>query len=252
VPLAALTGCGTPAPPVSIQLSAQPLSDQAYITPNVLTATVSNAKDPGIEWQLTCSTGQGDQCGKLSYPGTGTGTGTGGGVVVLDGLIESESGNQVNYLPPGPGIYTVTFTVFAVADKTKTASATITRGVNTALSLDMIPASMLVGSNAAISARISADPIAINALLKLGYTWTVTCGSTDCGTFSNSPTIPLGNQFSSDFTTAWGYSPYIQYNAPPTVPSGGAVTIKVTLDANATPVPSQPSATTTIAIAPAP
>lgn len=239
--VAGLTGCGGPPPaPVSIQLNVQPPSTDGYIYPDVLTATVSNAKDPTIQWQVTCQTGQGSQCGTLTYAQ--------GGLLMGPNANETISGNQVNYLPPGAGVYTLTFTVTSVADPTKAASATITRGDATAISFDSAPIFMPAGFSGSVSALLSADPIAINGLEKLGYTWTVTCGSADCGTFSNSPTDPMGNSFSSNFTTAWGISRVIQYNAPATVPSGGTVTIKVALGAGSVPESDEPSATTTITI----
>jgi hypothetical protein len=243
--VAGLVGCGgPPPPPVSIQLNVQPTTGQLdYLQPNVLTGTLSNATNLEIEWQLSCPAGQGAQCGTLSYPNSG-------GVDVIDGLTASVSGQQINYLPPGSGVYTVTFTATSVADKTKMASATITRGYPTVMTFDSVPTTLAVGSSGSVSALLTSDPIEINVLEKLGYTWTVTCASKDCGTFSNSPSSPIGNNFSSDFTTAWGYTQYIQYNAPATVPSGGTVTVRVTLEAESTPDPSQPSATSTITITP--
>lgn len=197
--LCGVLGCGgPPPPPVSIQLNVQHTDTQLdYLQPDVLTATVSNTKNLEIEWQLTCPAGQGDSCGELSYPNSG-------GVDVLDGLTASVSGQGINYLPPGTGVYTVTFTAISVADRTKTVSSTITRGYPTAMTFDSVPAALPVGSNGAVSALLTSDPIEINVLERLGYTWTVTCGSKDCGTFSNSPSIPIGNQFSGDSTTAWG------------------------------------------------
>jgi hypothetical protein len=234
--VAGLAGCGTPAPPVSIQMNVQPPATDGYVFPDTLTATVLNTEHTAVNWQVTCNM---TQCGSFTTSPT---TGAGGST------SSSTSGQPIYYYPAGPGVITVTFTATAMADPTKTASATITRGVNTAMSFATIPTSMEVGSNGAITALITADPIEIQILDKLGYTWTVTCGSADCGTFSNSPSNPIGNNFSSDLRTAWGYSGTIQYNAPATVPSGGTVTIKVTLEANSTPIPSEPSATTTITI----
>jgi len=241
--IAGITGCGGPTPPpVSIQLNVQPPSTDGYIYPDLLTATVSNAKDPTIQWQITCQNGQGSQCGTLTY--------VQGGLLMGANANQTISGNQVIYLPPGTGVYTVTFMVTSIADPTKTASTTLTRGDATAINFDSAPTSMPVGFSGSVSALITADPLIVQSLDKMGYNWTVTCGSADCGTFSNSPLNPSANSFSNNFTTAWGISRVIQYNAPATVPSGGTVTIKVTLGAESVAEPNQPSATTTVTINP--
>lgn len=235
--VAGMVGCGgPPPPPVSIQMSVTPATSDGYIFPDTLTATVLNTQQNAVNWQVTCSMAQ---CGSLTTSAT---TGAGGATA------SSASGQPIYYYPAGPGVITVTFTATLVADPTKTATMTITRGDPTVMSFSAIPTSLAVGSKGAVTALLTSDPIEINILEKLGYTWTVTCASKDCGTFSNSPSIPIGNSYSSDFTTAWGITPYIQYNAPATVPSGGIVTIKVTLNAQSTPDPTQPSATSTITI----
>jgi hypothetical protein len=145
-------------------------------------------------------------------------------------------------------VITVTFTATAVADPTKTASITITRGEATVVIFGAVPGSMAVGTNATIPTQVFGDPVSLQSLDKLGFTWTLSCGSADCGTFGASPSNPsISLLFSSDHRTAWGYNPVV-YNAPATVPSGGTVTIRATLNAEPTPDPSGPSATTMITI----
>ena len=234
-----LVGCGgPPPPPVSIQMNVQPPAAGAdgYIFPDTLTATVMNTEHTAVNWQVTCSM---PQCGSFTTSPT-----TGGG-----GLTNSStSGQPIYYYPAGPGVITVTFIATAVADPTKTASATITRGYATGVTFGTVPGSMVVGSSAAIPTQVTGDPVLLQSLDKLGFTWTLSCGSADCGTFSASPTNPsISLMFSSDHRTAWGYNPVV-YNAPATVPSGGTVTIKANLGAASTPDPGQPSATTTITI----
>ena len=221
-------------------MNVQPPTSDGYIFPDTLTATVLNTQQNAVNWQVTCNMAQ---CGSFTTSAT---TGAGGATT------SNASGQPIYYYPAGPGVITVTFTATAVVDPTKTASMTITRGEATAMTFSAVPTTLAVGSSGALTALLTSDPIEINVLGKLGYTWTVTCASKDCGTFSNSPINSFGNNFSSDSTTAWGYSQYMQYNAPATVPSGGTVTIKVTLVAQSTPDPTQPSATQTITITPTP
>lgn len=237
-----LVGCGgPPPPPVAIQLNVQATSGQLnYLQPNVLTATVSNAKDSTVEWKLTCEAGQGTQCGTLTYA-------NGGGLLNGTNADESLSGVQVNYLPPGAGVYTITFTATSVADPTKTSAVTITRGYPLMVTMQTIPASMTVGTQSLLSAYASGDPLFAMSIAREGLSWTLSCGSADCGTFGADP---ANIQLSSDSRTAWGIGTRVTYNAPATVPSGGTVTIKVFYYAESVPDPSHPSATSTITITP--
>jgi len=233
-----MVGCGgPPPPPVSIQMNVTPpASGYSYLEPDVLTATVSNAKSSAVNWQMSCSQ---PQCGSFTTSATYNGGGA---------TNASSNGQSIYYYPPNADVITVTFTATSAADPTKTASATITRGYATALNLGTVPTSLGVGSNGTLTAQITSDPVELTTLQKEGYNWTVTCGSKDCGTFSNIPNSPIGDSFSSDFTTAWGILNSIQYNAPATVPSGGTVTITVTLGASSIPAKGNPNASSTITI----
>jgi hypothetical protein len=214
-------------------MNVQQPSGDGYIFPDTLTATVLNTEHPFAHWQVTCNVAQ---CGGLAMSPEGG--------VTTD---SSTSGQPIYYFPFAPGVITVTFTASALVDPTKTASMTITRGDPTVMTFDSVPTSLAVGSSGAVSELLTSDPSVAFTLVRSGHTWTVTCGSKDCGKFSNSPKDPSGNVFSSDFTTAFGYYSGIQYSAPATVPSGGTVTIKVTVGAGD---PSQPSATAAITITP--
>jgi len=235
--VAGLVGCGgPPPPPVSIQMNVTPPpSGYSYLDPDMLSATISNAQSSAVNWQVSCDQ---SPCGNFTTSATSN-----------EGVAtnSSSNGQSVYYYPPNAGVITVTFTATSVADPTKTASATITRGYATALNFSSVPSLMPVQFSTSVAAKITADPIELQTLEKEGYTWTVTCGSKDCGTFSNAPnTIP--NSFSSDSTTAWGIANTVQYNSPATVPSGGTVTITVTLGAPAIPAKGNPSASSAVTI----
>jgi hypothetical protein len=193
----AIAGCGgsgsNPPPPatISVALSPQPPSSISAGSSTSLTAVVSNdSANAGVKWSVSCG---GSGCGSLSATSTGSGAAT-------------------KYSAPSavPNPATVTVIATSVTDSTKSATATITISAPNApisVTLNAPPTSVVTSATAALTATVSND--SANA----GVTWSVTCGSAQCGSFD--PTVtPSGTA-----TT---------YTAPPAPPSPATVTVTAT------------------------
>lgn len=187
------TGGSNPPPPASIvvTLSSQRVSTLQVATTTTISATVSNdALNGAVIWSVSCST---SSCGSFNP-------------------TKTASGANTTYTAPSavPGTGVVTITATSASDPTKSASASITITASPAISVTLTtppPASMNTGATASIVASVSGD--SANA----GVTWSVSCGSSQCG--SVNPT----NTASGAATT---------YTAPTTTPSGNTVTIQAT------------------------
>src|SRR3984957_8692187 len=200
--IAGCSGGSSPNPPdppaISVAFSPQaPTSVDAGSTAS-LTAIVSNdsAKE-GVKWSVT---GSGAQCGSFSASTTSSGAAT-------------------VYTAPAsaPTPATVTITASAVSDSTKSAIATVTISAPTApitVSLTPAPPASLAGG---ASANLTA--VVANDSANAGVTWAVTCGSTQCGSFSPSAT-PSGTATS--------------YTAPAAPPTPATVTVTATSVADTT------------------
>src|ERR1035437_9552623 len=121
--------------------------------------------------------------------------------------------NGITYTAPSaiPSGSTVTVTASSVVDAAKSASAiiTITPPIPIAVSFFApLPASLQVSTSASLLAAIATD-VTANPRVQ----WTVTCGSTACGSFSSTTTT------SEAGTT---------YTAPVAIPSGNSVTVTAT------------------------
>jgi hypothetical protein len=118
----------------------------------------------------------------------------------------------ITYTAPAaiPAGTTVTVTATSVADTSKSVSAQITIVLPLPLSVSILapPASAQVNAQVSVVATIANDVSANSEV-----TWTVTCGTTACGSF-NPTSTPNGVA-----TT---------YTAPATVPAGGSVTVMAT------------------------
>lgn len=164
----------------------------------MVTATVTN--DPtnsGVDWQLTCAGGS--FCGSVTPAHTSSGAPT---TYTAPGT------------PPGNG-GVVNIIAIATAQPMVTVSAS-TQVVSNAFGIFFMPApptSLTVGTQTPVTAVVVNDPT--NA----GVDWTVTCGSTDCGSFNPTHTASSGP------TT---------YTAPTTVPAGNNVTIMASATADPT------------------
>ncbi len=186
-----ITIVAAPPPPISVTFNpAAPTTLVAGATSN-LTAVVSNdTANAGVKWTVTCGS---SACGSFSAATTASGTAT---VYTAPTVV------------PSPA--TVTVTATSVTDSTKTAQATITITATSALSVTFNPAApttLAVGTTSNLTAVVSNDTA--NA----GVKWTVTCGSSACGSFSVA-------------TTASGTATV--YTAPSAVPSPATVTVTAT------------------------
>ncbi|MGD0445757.1 MAG: hypothetical protein ABSA39_17625 [Edaphobacter sp.] len=181
-----------PSGPISVSFLTAPPSSLATGATTGLVAQVTNDNTgAGVSWTVSCG---GSSCGSISPSSTG-------------------NGQTTTYTAPStvPSPATVTITATSVADTTKAASATVTitsSGAAISVAFASQPPSSL-----AINATTSIAAIVTNDLKNAGVTWTVTCGSSSCGSFN--PT----NTASNAATT---------YTAPSAVPSPATVTVIAT------------------------
>ncbi len=185
-------------PPISVSFSPAPPTTMQTTANSPFTAIVKNdLVDAGVDWTVTC--GSVGACGTFAPAHTA-------------------SGSASTYTAPSavPSGGKVTVTATSTADKTKSISAAVTITVP-AIAVSFNPApptSVDVSSNNPLTAVVANDPS--NA----GVDWTVTCGSAGaCGSFNAAHTA------SGSATT---------YTAPPSVPSGGSVTVTATSTADKT------------------
>jgi hypothetical protein len=211
-----ITGCsgssGTPNPPESISVALSPQPPSSTDTGSIinLTAVVSNdGANAGVKWSVTCGS---SQCGSFSTASTASGTTT-----------------KFTAPASAPKPATVAVTATSVTDSTKSASATITISVPSApitVTLNSPPASLAATTSGAFTATVANDSASA------GVTWSVTCGSAQCGSF-NPATTPSGT------ATA--------YTAPAAPPTPATVTVTATSVADTT---KSASASVTITAAP--
>ncbi len=192
--IAALVGCGggsssTPPPPPVISVSfstAPPSSLQVSKTAPVTAAVANDSSNAGVDWSCTPASA----CGSFSPTHTA-------------------SGSATTYTAPAsvPTGNTVTIKATSTADSTKSASGNTTITVlPIVISFSQAPPqSMNTLAMAPIAATVNNDP------QNLGVDWTVTCGSSDCGSFN------INHTKSGDA---------VSYTAPGSIPSGGTVTVK--------------------------
>ena len=212
-----LTACGggsktppTPPPVISVALSGTPPTSLVAAATTSLTATVSNdSSNAGVKWSVSCSA---SACGSFSPTSTASGAAT--------------TYTAPTVPPTNPA--TVTITATSVTDTTKAASTTITI-TPPALAISVAfnpaaPTSLVVSTTASLTAVVTND--SSNG----GVKWTVTCGSSACGSFSPTSTA------SGTATT---------YTAPSTIPSPATVTVTATSVTDTT-----KTATATITITP--
>ncbi|MGH9342877.1 MAG: hypothetical protein ACRD19_03835, partial [Terriglobia bacterium] len=125
------------------------------------------------------------------------------------GFSDSDEGGAVVYTAPAaiPVGGTVTVTAASVADPSITVSGVVTIVPPIPISVSIygsVPASIEVGASVPLSAVIQND-VSANPQIK----WTVSCGSSSCGSFSALNTTSTGR------TT---------YTAPVAIPTGNTVT----------------------------
>lgn len=212
-----VVGCGgggsstNPPAQIAVSLSPQPPASMVIGKTASLTALVTNdSAAAGVTWKATCSR---SNCGSFS-PATTPGN---------SGITTYTAPTSV------PTNNTVLITATSMADSTKTAVATITITSTPAISVVISnpPSSLVISTTSNLAAVVSEDSAAA------GVTWSVTCGSAQCGSFN--PTTSPGN----NATTA--------YTAPAVVPTGNMVTVTAT---SVTDTTKSASATITITTAP--
>ena len=157
-----LTGCGggggsTPPPAtVTVTLSGQPAS----LSPGAMasiTATVSNGA--GVTWTATCAT---SPCGSFSSTSTASGTAT-------------------TYTAPSAPT-SVTIAATTASGATSSATITITAPAITVAFSPAPPPTLTTGTTASLTAVVTNDS------QNKGVTWTVTCATSPCGSFSSTST----------------------------------------------------------------
>jgi hypothetical protein len=187
---AVITITTTPPPPISVTFYGTP--PPASIQPGAsipVSAQVSNDPNPEplVKWTAACS---------LSNCGTFT------------PLSTTASEVSTNYIAPAsPAASTVvTITAASVTDPSKSVSVTTTIQIPISVTFYLPPpSSMPTGTSAPISARITND-----ASANPQVTWSVTCNSSACGSFSTTTT---GDEVSTTYT------------APAAVPAGGSASV---------------------------
>lgn len=193
-------------PVISIAFSVSPPSSVPVSTAATVSATVTNDNaGKGVDWSVTCA---------VAAPGCGT--------FNLNPPHTLSGGSIVYTAPPTvPTGGTVTITATSTADSTKSVSAVVTITPSTAISIAFTsghapPATMLVSATVnTIEATVTNDTT--NA----GVNWSVTCPNAPpaCGTIAPANTASMAP---------------VTYQAPPSVPTGGSVTITATAAADTT------------------
>jgi hypothetical protein len=170
---------------ISVTLTGAPAS-LATNAAAALTAPVTNdPKNAGVTWSVSC--GSANACGGFSNTTSTSATYT--------APITAPTGNSV------------AVTATSVTDPTKSASATITIITTIVVTLGPAPTSLQVSSGGAFTSFVAND--SANA----GVTWTTTCGSAACGSFS---TAKSASGVATDFS------------APAAVPTAATVTLTAT------------------------
>ena len=195
--------------PISVSIAPSPVTVPLGTTANLIATVAFDSANRGVDWGTpTC--GSPGACGSLSVNHTASGAAT-------------------VYTPPAaiPTGTTVTLTAKATSNPAASATVVITIAPPPPVSITVSPtaAGAQVSGSATIVATVLHDPA------NLGVNWTLTCGSAGaCGSITAH--------------TQSGAAAI--YNAPPSLPAGGAVTVSATSAADST-----KSATASVTILPA-
>jgi hypothetical protein len=177
---------------ISIAFNPPPPASVVTGTQVPIRVTVSNdASNAGVDWIVTCGA---PPCGSLNPAHTA-----------------SDSATTFTAPPAVTKDTPVTISATASADTSKVLIAQVTLTPPVISLTQPPPASLATSAVATVSASILNDP------KNLGVDWTVTCGSSKCGSFQPAHTA-------SDAPTT--------YTAPALVPSGNTVTITATAAGN--------------------
>jgi hypothetical protein len=212
--IAGLTGCGTQGFPIQqtkpisvLFIQSPPTSLAVNATANIYAAVENSPTNSLANYTVTCASTAAGACGSFSA---------------------SDEGGAIVYTAPSavPSGGTVTVTATAAADSTKTISGTITITPPIQISVTFSPPapdSLQVNATVTLDVNIKNDTSANPEV-----TWTVSCGSGECGTIN--PTTTVSNAETG-------------YTAPAAIPPGNTVTVTATSVADPT---SSASATITI------
>ena len=184
-------GSGNHTSLITVTISNPPASVVVGTTAT-FTAVVSNdGTGAGVTWTVTCGS---SSCGSVT-PASSTGNSS---MTSYTAPSSVPTGNKV----------TITATSAANSAKSASVSVTITPPPIISVTISNPPTSMVVGTSAVLTANVSEDSKAA------GVTWTVTCGSSSCGSFN--PATASGNTATTTFT------------APGAIPTGNTVTVTAT------------------------
>ncbi|HKV76948.1 MAG TPA: hypothetical protein VJP02_02335, partial [Candidatus Sulfotelmatobacter sp.] len=183
---------GTPNPStgLGVTISSAARSVQVGETSTFSAVVGNDPNNQGVTWSATCNL---SSCGSFSPSTTANGVAT--------------TYTAPTSVPAG-GTVSISAVSLGVSGQSATVTITITAAPPPiSVSLSGQPASLQVSVSGNITATVSNDS------QNKGVSWTVTCGSASCGSFSPA-------------TTASGVA--TSYTAPSSVPTGNTVTVKAT------------------------
>ena len=201
--MALLSGCGSSVATKAGTISViYPSGVTATQFPVLSTATVSmvplNDKlNAGVDWTLTCG---GSPTSTTTSGVTSIGCGT---------VLPSHTASGVPATYTAPSLVPVDSTVTITAKVTSDPSQTATVGLTIVSSPIVVTLSSAPPTSLAVSATASMTAVITNDSSNEGVKWSISCGSSDCGSFSS-------------VQTASGAS--TTYTAPATSPAGGTAT----------------------------
>lgn len=206
-----LSGCGssvaTKAGSISVTYSTGSTASQFPVlsTASVSMVPVNDKANYGVDWTLTCD-------GSPTSTSVSGVTSTGCGTVLPS---HTASGVPATYTAPSliPVDSTVTITARVTSDPSQVSTVALTI-VNSPI---VVTLSSTPPTSMAVSATTNLTAVITNDASNDGVTWSASCGSSDCGSFTF-------------VKTASGIS--TTYTAPAKSPTGGTVTITATSVAN--------------------
>lgn len=201
------------AAPISIMITQGPLNSMLINAMAILKAQVTgDLANAGVDWTVSCLNAP---CGSFSPAHTANGAST---TFAAPAAV-----------PLPDGIVTITAASTTDPNTLTRITVTITAPISVQITQGVVNNTLVINSVAPLIATVNSD--AANA----GVDWSVTCGSSGCGSFSPTHTA------SGAATT---------YTAPATVPTGNTVTITATSTSDKTKNASTPNITITATIPP--
>ena len=176
--------------PIAVTITAAPSTISAGQSFGIQATTLNDSAGGGVTWSVTCGS---SACGSFDQ-------------------TKAENGTQVTYTAPSvvPTGGSVTLTATSVTDTTKSASVTVLVTASS-ISVSVSPTTAYAATSGSAS-RVRFTATVLNDALSGGVNWTVSCGSSSCGSIATQTT-------SATPTT---------YTAPSSIPTGNTVTITAT------------------------